>query len=252
MAQETFGAGWAPGLWGYVLFSMLMHVVLFAAASQYRAAPDTIQTAPVLVRLITLPLPSPPAPVPARAPETMDALPDFSTGTESAIDRISVESAEPAAPVPDEQERPDAMEGDVGRPGRDALFDPDIIAQRAVEPAETAKEKTGITFDTGDVVISGYMGRLKRKVEDAWHYPYSAIKEGISGDLKISFVVRRDGTLGAVRVVRTSGHPELDKAAMQALRDAEPFWPLPELFEKEALTVDGRFIYTLKGSRHIR
>ncbi len=159
---------------------------------------------------------------------------------------------EPAEPVPDDLESPDAMEGEAGRPGRDALFDPAIIAQRAVEPVENAREKTGITFDTNDVVISGYMGRLKRKVEDAWRYPYSAIKEGISGDLKISFVVRRNGTLGAVRVVRTSGHPELDEAALQALRDAEPFWPLPELFQKEALTVDGRFIYSLKGSRYIR
>ncbi len=253
-----------PGLRGYVAFSMALHVLLFAAALQYRTTPVITQTPPVMVRLVppffpapVAPLPSPP--VPEQAPDVMESAPEAAgiqeTPEEAARESVQkLEQDRPLAPDVIEGDAPlvpDIMEEDVITPGRDAIFDSEIIARRAQEPAGIGGDETGITFDTTEVALSGYMHRMKRKIEKAWIYPYSATKDGIYGDLKISFVIRRDGTLGDVRVVRTSGHVVLDKAALAALRAAEPFWPLPELFQKEALLINGRFIYTLSG-RQIR
>ncbi len=168
------------------------------------------------------------------------------------LDKTDKTETEPE-PVTDELKSED-MEGDLIRPqvpGRDAIFDSEVIARRALEPARKGDAETGITFNPADIVLSGYMGLLKQRVERAWEYPYGAAKEGIFGDLLIRFVIRRDGTLGDVHIRRTSGHVVLDNAAMKALKDAEPFWPLPEGFEAEALTVNGRFFYTLSG-RYIR
>jgi len=89
---------------------------------------------------------------------------------------------------------------------------------------------------------------LKEKIEGIWIYPPEAARLGISGDLYINFVIKRDGKLGEVEVVRTSGFRELDKAAVKALKDAEPFWPLPEDWEKEDLEIKGHFIYIISDA----
>jgi TonB family protein len=129
--------------------------------------------------------------------------------------------------------------------GRKRLFDRDIL--RMIAQAEKPPpEKEGITFDTKEYKYRQYMLRLKKAVEGIWIYPKGAAEKGIYGDLFIRFVIKKDGTLGEVKVIRTSGHRVLDSAAIKALRDAEPFWPLPEGWGN-ALTVTGHFIYTIYG-----
>lgn len=134
------------------------------------------------------------------------------------------------------------------RTSREKLFDPDIIGDLAQKENESMKPDSNITFDTKDFKYYGYMQRLKEKIEGAWHYPSEAASRGIYGDLYIRFTIKKDGKLGAVELVRTSGHKVLDDAAVKALRNAEPFWPLPEAIEDDALTITGRFIYSLYGS----
>ena len=89
----------------------------------------------------------------------------------------------------------------------------------------------------------GYMRRLKDKIEAIWKYPQDAVIPGTNVDLYIRFSIKRDGSLGDVELMRTSGYRELDEAAMKALRDAEPYWPLPDDWEEEELTIKGHFIY---------
>ena len=89
------------------------------------------------------------------------------------------------------------------------------------------------------------MNTLRKKIESIWVYPPEAARLGISGDLYIDFVIKKDGKLGNIDVVRTSGFRDLDKAAIKALKDAEPFWPLPEDWENDDLEIKGHFIYIL-------
>ena len=84
---------------------------------------------------------------------------------------------------------------------------------------------------------------LKEKIESIWQYPKEAARLGLSGDLYIKFTIKRDGKLGEIDLLRTSGHKDLDEAAMKALKDAEPFWPLPADWEKDDLEINGHFIY---------
>jgi protein TonB len=43
----------------------------------------------------------------------------------------------------------------------------------------------------------------------------------------VSFVVRSDGDVSSVRLVRSSGSPDLDKTAVAIIRRAAPFPPIP-------------------------
>jgi len=124
----------------------------------------------------------------------------------------------------------------------------EIIDQIAKAPSPSETKGAGITFDTKEFRYRAYMERLKEKIEGVWVYPRSAAEKGIYGDLIIQFTIRKDGSLVSAKVVRTSGHQELDKAAVQALREGEPYWPLPAGWEEDSLTINGHFIYTLWGS----
>lgn len=126
-------------------------------------------------------------------------------------------------------------------------FDKEIIGKLAQKETEK-KTDNPITFSTKEYQYQGYMQRLKEKIEGIWKYPSDAALKGIYGDLYIRFTIKKNGRLGAVDLIRTSGHKSLDDAALKALRDAEPYWPLPDEWGRDALTITGHFVYTHYGS----
>ena len=112
---------------------------------------------------------------------------------------------------------------------------------------EDQKEKSSISFDVKEFKYDSYMMRLKDKIEGIWQYPSDAAMGGIYGDLYLSFTIKKNGSLIKMELVRTSGYRSLDEAAMKALEDAAPYWPLPEDWKEEEFTVKGHFIYSNYG-----
>lgn len=138
------------------------------------------------------------------------------------------------------------------RPGyldREKLFDKGVIGDSARKelPGAQRKKDDSITFDTSDYRYAGYMKKLKEKIESIWVYPPEAAARGLYGDLKIRFSIKRDGKLGAIDLVRTSGYKILDDAAIKALKDGEPYWPIPEEWGMESYTILGHFFYSIYG-----
>lgn len=132
---------------------------------------------------------------------------------------------------------------------RAKLFDPGVIGDSARKEESGAKKKKddSLTFDTSDYRYAGYMRKLKEKIESIWVYPPEAQARGLYGDLKIRFTIKRDGKLGAVELERTSGYKMLDDAAIKALKDGEPYWPIPEKWGMDSYTIYGHFVYTMHG-----
>ncbi|MBI4849825.1 MAG: energy transducer TonB [Nitrospirae bacterium] len=120
------------------------------------------------------------------------------------------------------------------------LFDKGTIEKFAKKAPPADK---GLTFDIPGFKHRGYMRMLKEKIESIWHYPKEAARLGLSGELYIKFTIKKDGKLGSVELLRISGYKELDEAAMKALKDAEPYWPLPDDWEKDELEIKGHFLY---------
>jgi protein TonB len=133
---------------------------------------------------------------------------------------------------------------------RERLFDKNIIgdlAKRDIEKEEKEKKDKTLTFDTSEYKFLIYNRMLKEKIESIWIYPPDEAAHGIYGDLLIRFTIKKNGRLGAVEIIRTSGHKDLDDAAMKALRDGEPYWPLPDEWGMQAYTIEGHFVYTIYG-----
>jgi protein TonB len=139
------------------------------------------------------------------------------------------------------------------------LLDDDTINNVALQSPHSKKggsNKKGddnvVAFDTTEFHLVGYMPRLRQRIESIWRYPPSAARRGLFGELYIRFTILRDGRLSEVELVRTSGYKSLDDAAIQALKEGQPYWPLPKSWEHESLTITGRFVYVAQGRYYIR
>ncbi len=131
---------------------------------------------------------------------------------------------------------------------REKLFDSKIIGDIAKrEIKKDASEDKKFSFNVRDMRYLPYLRRLKERIESIWIYPPDAATRGIYGDLIIKFTIKKNGSLGATELIRTSGHKSLDDAALRALREAEPFWPLPDEWGLDTYTIEGHFIYTIYG-----
>lgn len=155
-------------------------------------------------------------------------------------DRFEAFTSEEAGKVPEDRDGPTIVPPSV-------LFDQKTIEKFASKGPEPSQ---GLTFDTSGFRHRGYMRMLKERIESLWQYPKEAARSGLSGDLRIKFVIKRDGSLAEVTLVRTSGYRSLDEAAMQALEKAAPYWPLPDDWEGDNLEITGHFIYVY-GITHV-
>lgn len=128
------------------------------------------------------------------------------------------------------------------------LFDSKIIEKYASKSSPEGvgiKDGKGLMFYAPEFKNRAYMRMLRDRIESIWKYPKKAARRRLTGDLYIKFSIRKNGELDKIELVRTSGYRDLDEAAMQALKKADPYWPLPENYDKEVLEITGHFIYLL-------
>lgn len=198
-------------------------------------------------------LPSPEIPVGAEAagpagPRTGDLLP-----VERGAGNTSLPRKETGIAA-DGKRRPYAGRPVFSEKGN-YLFDSGVtenIAMRDTKKGGRPGDKDNpVTFDIRPYEYGPYMELLRKKIESIWVYPPEAAARNIYGDLKIQFTIKKDGRLGEVKLVRTSGYKMLDDAALRALKEGEAYWPLPDEWHKDSYTILGHFIYSLYG-QHLK
>jgi len=83
--------------------------------------------------------------------------------------------------------------------------------------------------DTRESQIAAYLDSWKRRIEQVGtlNFPNEARRRSLSGNPVLEVAIRADGHLEQVLVRRSSGHRELDNAAVGIVRLASPFDPFP-------------------------
>lgn len=123
--------------------------------------------------------------------------------------------------------------------------DSPVLASAAVEDklALRGRRTLEITPDTRESRIAPYLDSWRRKVErlGTMNYPNDARRRALQGNPVLEVTIRSDGSLENIRVRRSSGHPEIDQAALGILRLAAPFDPFPANLKAEY--DDLRFAY---------
>lgn len=184
-----------------------------------------------------------PRPEPPRTPSS----PQVETPTpQVTTDRSPqvVSDAERAEPEP-EPERPQAEEL-VRETLNTARQSPDTLAFERALP-ERPRRKF-VSANTQEHLYAGYMRSWVAKVERVGNlnYPEEARRKNLNGSLVMSVGVHADGSVEQIRVLRGSGYPELDDAAVRIVRLAAPFSPLPDSIREETdiLTITRTWQFT--------
>lgn len=195
--------------------------------------PPAAESADVLV---PVPLRSEPAPEPAPIPEPVP-IPE-PPEQRSASPQLTARSG---------------LDEPLPRPVHPIVSAADILASRNAEIAalsarlnaatsayaSRARRRT-VSASTREFRYATYMESWRRKVERIGNlnYPEAAKEQGLFGNLILNVAVRSDGSLESVRVLRSSGHPLLDDAAMKIVELSAPFAPFPPDIAAETDVLD--------------
>jgi len=123
--------------------------------------------------------------------------------------------------------------------------DIDELARKGM-PGRTGNDDS-VTLDTDEFKFISYNRWLKIKVENVLRYPELAAQSGLQGTLYIKFDILKDGSLGAVELLKSSGYPLLDNEALRAIRSAAPFQPLPDDWSMEKYSIRAAVLFYLGG-----
>ena len=92
-----------------------------------------------------------------------------------------------------------------------------------------ARQQLWIAADTRESDVAVYLDSWRRKIERVGtiNFPDAARRKKLSGTPVIEVTIGSDGKLLQTVVRRSSGHAEIDEAAMRILKLAAPFDPFP-------------------------
>jgi TonB family protein len=108
-----------------------------------------------------------------------------------------------------------------------------------------------VPLDSRDPKYSDYLDRVRRMIKERWGYP--CVRTGAQCDYKtaeliIEFGIAKDGKVPFVNLVRTSGYAIYDDYALNAIRLASPFPPVPDSLSKKGFPIMARFHYVVDTS----
>jgi TonB family protein len=108
-------------------------------------------------------------------------------------------------------------------------------------PTGTGQNEAGLYFDPQGADFTLWIQRFKDEVYRNWIVPQAALL-GFRGHVDFEFTVERDGSVSALRMLKPSGTPSLDRAAQNALSSSR-FLPLPDDYGPPRVTMQVTFFY---------
>lgn len=87
-----------------------------------------------------------------------------------------------------------------------------------------------VSANTKRYEFASYMSAWVSKVERVGNlnYPTELRRKRLHGDLILTVGIRQDGSVEGIEVTRSSGRQEIDRAAIEIVRLASPYAPLPD------------------------
>ncbi|MEJ6784582.1 energy transducer TonB [Aminobacter sp. Piv2-1] len=145
------------------------------------------------------------APKPARKPET------------------KAEQPKKLAKAPARKEKP----GKAGSAGNGQVDARKGDADGAANGTKATTGRNGGSASAGNALVSNYPGKVAAKLRRALRGISRAARAKARSDVQVSFTVGASGGVDGIRIVQSSGSAELDAAALEVVRRAAPFPPIP-------------------------
>lgn len=100
-------------------------------------------------------------------------------------------------------------------------------ADGAADGTTTVKGKNGSSASAGNAAVSNYPGKVAAKLRRALRGISRGVRAKARSDVHVTFTVGASGGVSGVRIVQSSGSPDLDAAALEVVRRAAPFPSIP-------------------------
>jgi len=113
---------------------------------------------------------------------------------------------------------------------------------RAGIPTGKGQNLGGLHFDPQGADFTLWVNRFKDEVYRNWTVPQAALFGAARGHVDFEFTVERDGTMSALRLLKSSGTASLDRAAQYALTSSR-LLPLPDDYGPPRVTMYVTFYY---------
>lgn len=110
-------------------------------------------------------------------------------------------------------------------------FNPDNISISVIKPKNA------------NSVFSQYMKELQRTIKSNWKPTFSKDKKRAVA----FFTIYKNGSLGEVKILKSSGDSTFDENALTAIKKTAPFHPLPRNFKGKSVDIEFTFDYTSPG-----
>jgi len=116
-----------------------------------------------------------------------------------------------------------------------------------------------IPLDSEDSRYSDYLEQVRRRIKEKWGFPCvrrpgTGECQGHTTSLDVQFGILKDGSLQFVDVLRSADYEIYDEYALNAIRLAQPFPPVPPALMaamrrgSAGLAIRARFIYVAETS----
>lgn len=110
--------------------------------------------------------------------------------------------------------------------------------------APSAKKAQPSSLNVQNVDLGPYMRELQRRIKMNWNPPKGTENKKVI----LRFKIAKNGRLLTNSVIKSSGNLKTDKAALEAVKLASPFRPLPADFKGESVDVQFIFDYNVMGA----
>jgi TonB family protein len=194
----------------------------------------------------------PEVPSPARPlPDVQAPAPEPRLEPEPAAEPVTEPRAQPPKPDPlaigprRRPPEPVPVPEPVPEPAPEPIPEPEPEPDRpdeaqAVEPGRVVETRSAaVRFEGQEVPHDAYLGSVVRQVSGKWLKPRTGLPPRPA---RIYFVIGRDGRLSGVTMEQSSGVASFDRAAMRAVRLADPLPLLPPAYPHQGLKVHFDFI----------
>jgi TonB family protein len=108
-------------------------------------------------------------------------------------------------------------------------------------PTGTGQNQAGLHFDPQGADFTVWINHFKNQVYRNWIVPQSVLL-GYRGHVDFEFTLERDGSMSALRMLKSSGTSSLDRAARNSLT-ASRFMALPDDYAPPRVTMQVTFYY---------
>jgi len=96
-------------------------------------------------------------------------------------------------------------------------------------------------------ILQAYLTEVFKKIDSRKEYPRMAVRLGQEGKVDVEFSITSDGKAEEIHIRKGSGFRLLDESAMEAIRKASPFPPIPESLKQQKISVSITLLFTLSS-----